>query len=91
MIDKNNLGLIVGIFLAVVHAIWALIIAVIPSTFQEFLDWLLDIHFLEPVWKITKFSFLNAIYLIIITFIFGYILGWLFAWIHNWLSKKAQA
>ncbi len=88
MLDKNKIGLSVGLFLAMVHAVWALAVAIIPGALQSFLDWIFDIHFLEPIWKLTTFNLINAIFLVIITFIIGYILGWVFVWVHNLYHKK---
>ena len=88
ILDKNKIGLVVGLFLAIIHAVWALFVAIMPSTLQSFLDWIFNIHFLEPVYTLTTFSFGNAIFLVIVTFIAGFILGWIFAWIHNLLHKK---
>jgi len=89
-LNKNKIGLMVGAFLAIVHAVWALIVAVIPDSLQSFLDWVFNIHFLEPVWILTTFDLLNAIFLVILTFVCGYICGWVFAWIHNCVDKKAK-
>ena len=88
MIDKNKTGLTLGLFLAVVHAVWALAVAVIPGPLQASLDWIFNIHFLEPIWKLTAFNLINAIFLVIITFVIGYIFGWVFAWLHNLHHKK---
>jgi len=89
-LNKNKIGLMVGAFLAIAHAVWALIVAVIPGALQSFLDWVFNIHFLEPVWVLTTFDLLNAIFLVALTFVCGYICGWVFAWIHNLVDKKAK-
>ena len=89
-LNKNKIGLMVGAFFAIAHAVWALIVAVTPGTLQKFIDWVFDVHFLEPVWVLTTFNLLNAIFLVILTFVCGYIFGWVFAWIHNCVDKKAR-
>jgi len=88
MLDKYKVGLSVGLFFAVVHAGWALLVAIIPGVLQNFLDWVFNLHFLEPVWVLTTFNFLNAILLVIVTFVIGYIFGWVFTWAHNLYHKK---
>ncbi|MBS3088521.1 hypothetical protein J4402_01955 [Candidatus Pacearchaeota archaeon] len=88
MIDKNKCGLALGLFFAIVHAVWALAVAIIPGSLQSFLDWIFALHFVAPVWSLTAFNFVNAILLVIVTFITGYILGWVFAWAHNLCHKK---
>ena len=88
MINKNQVGLAVGLFLAIIHAVWSLLIAVIPTQFQSFLNWVFQLHSLVPYWNLTAFNLLNAIILVIVTFIMGYIFGWVFAWCHNLMHKK---
>jgi len=88
MIDKNKVGLTFGLFLAVVHAVWSLAVAVIPNELQSFLNWVFGLHALEPVFKLTSFNLVNAIILVILTFVIGYIFGWVFAFLHNLLHKK---
>ncbi len=87
MLNKNKTGLIVGFFLAIIHAVWAFAIAIIPNQLQNFLDWIFEVHFLEPYWIITAFNIMGAIFLVIITFVFGYIFGFLFALIWNYILK----
>jgi len=89
-LNPNKIGLIVGFFLAFVHLIWALAVAIIPGILQRFLDWVFNIHFLEPVWKLTTFDIMGAVWLIILTFVIGYIAGWIFAYVHNYVDKKCK-
>lgn len=87
-LDKNKTGLAFGLFLAVVHAIWAIIILVIPNLFQSFLNWIFAVHFLQPLYVLTTFNLLNAVFLVVITFICGYICGYIFAVVWNKIVKK---
>jgi len=86
-LNKNQIGLITGSFLALLHALWALLVAVIPGLLQQFLDWVFALHFLQPVWVVTSFDLVNAILLVALTFAEGYVLGWGFAAIWNWFRK----
>jgi len=86
-INKNGLGLSLGIFLALVHAVWAIVISIIPSLTQKMLDWVFVLHFLEPIYKLTAANLLNGVILIVMTFISGYIMGYVFAAIWNKFSK----
>ena len=88
MLDKNKTGVSLGLFLALIHAVWALCVAIIPGTLQTFIDWIFKLHSIEPVWVLTSFNLLNAILLVIVTFVIGYVFGWVFAWAHNLLHKK---
>ncbi len=88
MIDKNKTGLALGLFFAIVHAIWALSVALMPNTLQSFLDWIFNLHSLEPVWILISFNLLNSLFLIGVTFVSGYLFGWVFAWAHELIHKK---
>jgi uncharacterized membrane protein len=88
--NRNKTGLIVGFFLAIIHAIWALMVAIIPNQLQSFLNWIFVLHSLEPYWIITAFNFPNALLLVIVTFIFGYLLGYLFAAIWDSMLRTRQ-
>jgi hypothetical protein len=88
MLNKNKVGLVVGLFLAAMHAVWALAVAIFPNALQSFLDWIFSIHFLVPIWKLTAFNFIDATLLVMMTFIAGYIIGFGFACVHNTIHKK---
>lgn len=87
-LDKNQTGLILGIFMALIHLVWAILVWIIPTLLQNFLDWIFELHALEPIWKLTTMTIFNALLLVIMTFIIGYIAGWIFAWIWNMKAKK---
>ena len=91
MLGKNKTGLSLGILFAIVHAVWILAVAVMPGTLQNFLDWMFKLHYIESVWVLTSFNWLNALLLLIVTFVAGYILGWVFALAHNLHHKTEQA
>ena len=86
--NKNKTGLVLGYFFALLHLIWAILVALIPVQLQTGINWVFKLHGLEPVWTITSMTWLNAIMLVIMTFVSGYIIGWAFAWIHDLGHKK---
>jgi len=90
MVKLNNskTGLVLGLFFAIVHAVWALLVLIIPANLQNFIDWAFKLHFLEPIYTITSFNLVNAVLLLIVTFVCGYVLGWVFAAVWNKLVKK---
>lgn len=75
---KNKLGLTVGMFLAIIHAVWSLFVAVTPAGLQSFIDWIFKLHHIGLAITITPFVFMNAVELVIVTFVIGYIFGWIF-------------
>jgi hypothetical protein len=87
-LDKNKTGLVLGVFFAIVHLVWALFIAIIPSLMQNFIDWIMGLHFLGIAITVLPFSILSAAMLVIMTFIVGFVFGWVFAFAWNLLIKK---
>ena len=86
--SKNTLGLIVGSFLALFHAVWSLAVVIMPVALQSFMNWVLTIHHISlPMAIITPFVLANAVMLVISTFVMGYICGWVLGWLHELLSK----
>ena len=88
VLKSKQLGLAFGCFLAIIHLVWALSIAIIKQPMQNFLNWIFEIHMIQPYWILTQFSLMNTIWLVIITFVFGYILGWLLAVLWNKFGVK---
>ncbi|MEK6873721.1 MAG: hypothetical protein AABW91_02655 [Nanoarchaeota archaeon] len=88
--NKNKAGLVGGIFLGVAHLLWALAIAVSPSLMQSCLDFIFRVHFISNGWKLSAFNIIDAVLLVVITFVIGYILGWLFALIVELTYKKKR-
>lgn len=87
-ISRNRAALTVGLFIALLHAIWAIVVAIAPSAMQGYLNWIFPMHFINNVFLIMPFNILNAIILVIMAFIGGYVFGWLFACIWDWLVLK---
>ena len=86
VLNKNKTGLVLGIFFAAWHLLWAILVLV--GIAQSMLDWVLPLHFISLLVSVTAFSITNALILIIAAFIGGYIIGWVFAWLWGWLNKK---
>ena len=87
-LSKNKVGMTVGIYVAVWHALWSLLVGV--GVAQEMLDWVLPLHFVGLAVPITAFSWINALILTIAAFIGGYLMGWLFAALWNCKCGKKR-
>lgn len=85
-LDGNKLGLTLGIFGAILHAVWSLFVAIMPSGLQRFLDWLVSLHSMSMPVAIMPFNLMNAVLLIIAVFVIWYALGWIFAAVWNWVK-----
>ena len=85
-INKNKLGLAIGVFIALLHAVWAL--TVLAGFGQKMMDWVFPLHFINNIYEITSFSIMTALLLVVAAFIGGYVMGWIFAWIWNFFGKN---
>ena len=87
-LSKAKTGLALGLFLAVVHAAWAILVAL--GVAQGLLDWVTGMHMLDNPYIVLDFSLGAAIGLLVLTFVIGYVLGWVLAALWNSLRKSSQ-
>lgn len=85
-LNKNKLGLTVGIFAAAAHLIWALTVAL--GFGQGFLNWIFPLHFLDNVYSVMPFSLKTAVMIVVMAFVCGYVCAWLFGALWNYVEKK---
>lgn len=84
-LNGNKVGLVLGFFFVILHALWALIVGL--GLGQKYLDWILPLHFIDMLCAVTAFSWASALILIIAAFVGGYIAGWLFVLLWNKIAK----
>lgn len=82
----NRIALTVGIFIGVLHLIWAIL--VVLGIGQTILDWIFPLHFISNMYTVIGFSFLGALMLVILSFIGGYVSTLLFIAIWNTVRGK---
>lgn len=87
-LNAKQTGLTLGLFFAILHALWAIIVA--ANYGQTLASWKLGMHFLSMSVQVTSFSIGTAIMLVIAAFVGGYVAGWVFAKIWNWTAKKVR-
>jgi len=85
MLSKNKTGLALGMFLAVAHLVWLILVAV--GLAKPLIDLVLSLHHLSLSYSVTALSIVPAIGLLVYAFVVGYVLGWVFAAVWNKLSK----
>ncbi len=85
-LNKNKIGLTLGLFGALLHAVWSLFVAIAPAGVQRFFDWLMSLHSLSMPVMVMPFRLLNSVLLIVVVFVLWYILGWVFAAVWNWVK-----
>lgn len=87
-LNKNQVGLITGIFFAVLHIGWSLLVFL--GLAQALVDWVLWLHFMNIQVRIESFDLLKGVQLALFTFVVGYLLGWICTWIWNMVIKKSK-
>lgn len=87
-LSKTKTGLVLGLFMAVVHAAWAVLVAL--GMAQGLIDWIFKMHMIENPYIISDFGLGTAAGLVIMTFVIGYVFGWVFAALWNSLRRSSQ-
>jgi len=82
----HKISLVVGLFIAGMHALWA--IAVALGIGQMYLNWIFPLHFLNNLYIVMSFNFLTALLLVVVAFIASYASTWLFVWLWNAIKVK---
>lgn len=90
-LHKHTVGLAVGATAAILHAVWAVIVALMPQAAQAIIDGHAAVHFVSrPVQTLLPFTLGGAVMLVIVTFITGYIVGCVFAYAYNWAVSRGR-
>ena len=84
-LNKHGVGLSLGIFMALVHLAWTVVVLVGGG--QWVLDMIFKAHYLNNPFVISGFSILRLVGLLVLTFVAGYVFGWVFAWVWNKYRK----
>lgn len=79
--EIHKVGLVFGSFLGFFHIVWSLLVAL--GWAQGSLDFIFGLHMIEPVFKVSAFSFATAGMLVAVTAIIGYIFGSVAAFLWN--------
>lgn len=77
----HKVGLTAGLFAALIHAVWALLVSL--GVGQNVINMIFPLHFLNVVYQVQSFNLVTAIMLIIMAFLCGYIMGWVFTAIYK--------
>jgi hypothetical protein len=86
MVNKTTLGLTLGSFAALVHVVWALLVA--TGTAQAVMNWVHKIHFLSMPTQIMPFDIGTALLLVVVAFVMGNVVGMVLATLWNSFHGK---
>lgn len=82
----HSFGLVFGIFLAVWHALWALLVWL--GAAQPLMDFIFRLHMITPPYKIDTFNLGTAAALVLVTAVIGYLMGWVAGFLWNRLGQR---
>ena len=80
-INPIKAGLALGAVMALIHASWALIVAV--GLAQRLVDIIFWLHFVQPLYIILPFDIVTALMLVGLAAISGFVVGLIFAMFWN--------
>lgn len=83
----HSFGLVFGIFLAVWHALWALLVWL--GAAQPLMDFIFRLHMITPPYKIAAFNLGTAATLVLVTAGIGYVMGCVVGFIWNRFGPRA--
>lgn len=76
-----RLGVVFGLFLALVHAFWAALVGL--GWAQPLMDFVFWAHFITPPWRVEPFAWERAGVLVGFTFLVGLVIGATGGWLWN--------
>lgn len=82
----NKPALVVAIFVSLLHAIWAGLVAL--GVGQSFMDWIFPLHFVDSLYSVVGFDLLSAVLLVAVSFVGSYIGTLLFMAIWKGIKMK---
>lgn len=85
--DPLRTGLIFGLFLALFHAAWAVLVML--GWAQSFLNFVFWVHFIAPPYRVEAFEAGRAAILVGFVFATGAVMGWAIALLWNNAGRRS--
>ncbi len=86
-ISSHQAGLAFGGFLGLVHLVWSLLVAI--GLAQPIIDFIFNLHMIQPPYKVMAFSITTAVGLVVVTSLIGYVIGYVLSTIWNKVQKSS--
>ncbi len=88
-ISALRLGIVVGVVIAALHAMWAAMVAL--GWAQPFLDFIFHLHMVTPPYHVETFEMATAGMLVGVTGAIGFVAGAAFAIVWNGFHSAAKS
>lgn len=75
-LNAMKISLAFACLMAVWHSGWAILVKI--GAAQDLLNWILGLHFIEPMYKIQQFSFETALALVAVSSVIGFLFSYIF-------------
>ena len=72
MINKRRLALTFALLATAAKGVFTLLVRIIPSGMQSFVDWVAKMHFIQPIITLKHVMIVDAIIMLFLTFIIAY-------------------
>lgn len=72
----HKVAMAVGLFVASLHALWAVVVAL--GLAETYMNWIFPLHFIDNLYTVLPFTLMNAVLLVVTTFVAGYFVTWMF-------------
>ena len=88
MLNKSRVALFFGALFGAIHLLWSLMVA--TGFGQVFVDWIINLHFMNMTVSILKFDFVKMLELVALTFLVGLVFGYIIAAAWNVIVGKKK-
>jgi hypothetical protein len=85
-LNTQKTAMTLGICVSLMHFVWLLMVYF--GFAQIYLNWIFGLHQVYAPITVLPFNLVNALLLLVITFVAGYALGWVFSLVWNGLIGK---
>lgn len=85
MINQHKVGLVLGSFFGLAHAVWSVLVAI--GLAQPLLDFIFNLHMMDNPMHVQAFDITRSLLLIVITTVIGYVGGYVITWLWNYYHK----
>jgi hypothetical protein len=88
MLNKLRVSLFFGVMAAMVHFVWALLVA--AGAAQTYVNWITDMHFIKTGFVVQTLDPVKALALVVLAFVVGMVGGYILSTVCNLIVGKKK-